>query len=284
MNALKTGLLMLAIFAILLFVGAQFGPRGLTAAFIIALAMNGFSYWFSDKIILAMYRAREVGPKDEPRLHRIVRDLAQRAKLPMPRVCVIENPSPNAFATGRNPAHAAVAVTSGIMRLLNDDELAGVIGHELAHVGNRDILIQTVVATVAGAIMFLAYMMRWGAVFGGFGGRDSRRGNPLALLALSIFAPLAAMIVQMMISRTREYAADRDGARIAGDPLQLAGALRKLEQGAQRAPMEAGPATAHLFIVHPFNGRGIRNLFSTHPPIEERIARLEKMARFGGPR
>jgi heat shock protein HtpX len=282
MNTLKTGLLMTAIFAILLLVGAQFGPGGIGIAFLVALTINGISYWYSDKIILTMYGAKEVGPNDAPRLYRIVKELTERAKLPMPRVCVMDNDSPNAFATGRNPDHAAVAATTGVLRLLNDEELAGVIGHELAHVGNRDILIQTIVASVAGAIMMLAYLLRYTAIFAGHGGRGSRRGNPLGLLALSILAPFAAVVVQMMISRTREYSADRDGARIAGDPLQLANALRKLKFGTERIPMEAGPATSHLFIVHPFSARGIARLFSTHPAIEDRIARLEEMARSGG--
>ncbi len=282
MNAFKTGILMLAIFALFLFIGAQFGPRGMTVAFIFALAMNGISYWYSDKIILAIYRAREVGPETEPRLHSIVKGLVARTNLPMPRVYVIPSQSPNAFATGRNPQHAAVAVTTGIMTLLDDEELAGVIGHELAHVGNRDILIQTVVATMAGAIMLLASLMRWGAIFGGFGGRDSRRGNPLALLVVAILAPIAALFIQMWISRTREYSADRDGARIAGNPLWLANALRKLKYGTERAPMPAGTATAHLFIVNPFSGRSLMHAFSTHPSVEDRVARLEEMARSHG--
>lgn len=282
MNALKTGLLMTAIFAIFLLVGAQFGKEGIVIAFIAALAMNGISYWFSDKIILTMYRAKEVGPQDAPRLYGIVKALAEKAGMPMPKVCVMESESPNAFATGRNPSHAAVAATTGILRILNDKELAGVLAHELAHVSNRDILIQTVASTVAGAIMMLAYMLRWAAIFGGGGGgRDGRRNNALGLLAISILAPIATMIIQMMISRTREYAADREGAGIAGDPLWLASALRKLKLGTAQIPMNAGPATSHLFIVHPFSARGLANLFSTHPPIDDRIKRLEEMAQEG---
>jgi len=250
-------------------------------ALVAALLMNGVSYWFSDKIILAVYGAHEVSREDAPRLYAIVERLAERAQLPMPKVCIMENDSPNAFATGRNPQHAAVAVTTGILRLLDEEELAGVIGHELAHVKNRDILTGTVVATIAGAITFIAYMAPY---FMG-GGRDGgRRNNPLSALLLMILAPIVATLIQFAISRTREYSADRGGADISGNPRSLAGALRKLTLGTQHAPMDAGPATAHMFIVNPFSGRGMLSIFSTHPPVEQRIDRLQKMAEQSGAR
>ena len=276
MSAFKTGLLMVAIFGLFLLIGSFFGPRGMTIALVLALALNLGAYWFSDRIVLAMYRAKEVSPADAPRLHAAVEELTERAGMPKPKVYIIPNPAPNAFATGRNPQNAAVAVTTGVLDLLNDRELRGVIGHELAHVRNRDILLQTVVAAIAGAITFLAFMLRWGLLFGR--GRDDDDRNPLALLLLAILAPIAAMLIQMWISRTREYAADAVGARIAGDPRGLAGALRKLETAAHRRPVRANPATAHMFIVAPFTGRSLAALFSTHPPMEERIARLERMA------
>ena len=280
MNALKTGLLMMAIFGLFLLVGAQFGPGGLTIAIIMALAMNGIAYWFSDKIVLAMNRAKEIPPEAAPRLHRMVEELAERAHIPKPRVYVVENPSPNAFATGRNPQHAAVAVTTGIMRLLTDEELEAVLAHELGHVGNRDILIQSIVATVAAAISSLAMMARWGMILGGHGGRDrDRGGNVIVLLAMAILAPIAAMVIQMWISRTREYAADRTGGNLCGNPLNLASALRKLQSGTQRVPLDAAPATAHMYIVNPLSGRSLMSLFSTHPAVEERIARLTEQAR-----
>jgi heat shock protein HtpX len=278
MSAVKTGILMFAIFALLLFVGSFFGEGGLITAFVIALAMNGFAYWFSDKVILYMYHATEVTPEEQPRLHELVHTLAGRAGLPMPKVYIMENPSPNAFATGRSPKHAAVAVTTGILQLLPEDQLAGVIAHELSHVEHRDILISTVAATVAGTISFLAMLARFSLIFGGGDDRRGRSGNPIALLIIAIIAPLAAMFIQLWISRTREYAADARGAQIAQNPLLLAGALKRLEHGVERAPLDAGPATAHLFIVAPFSAKTMLSWMSTHPPIEERVARLEKMA------
>lgn len=249
-------------------------------ALIFAGIMNFISYYFSDRIVLMMYRAQEVGPGDAPRLYRSVERLAMRAGLPMPKVYIIEDDSPNAFATGRNPEHAAVAATTGILNLLDDRELEGVIGHELAHVRHRDILIGSIAATIAGAITWLASMAQWGAIFGGFGGRDDeeRGGNVIGLLLMAILAPIAAVLIQMAISRSREYAADRGGAEISGNPLSLANALGKLHAMADRIPMEAAtPATAHMFIVNPLSGRSFAGLFSTHPPVEERIARLETM-------
>ena len=275
MSTFKTGLLMVFIFGLFLVIGSLFGVRGMTIALVLALVLNVGAYWFSDRIVLAMYRAQEVSPAEAPRLHAAVAELAETARIPKPKVYVIPNPAPNAFATGRNPEHAAVAVTTGIMDLLNDRELRGVIGHELAHVRNRDILLQTVVAAIAGAITFLALMLRWRFIFGG---GDDDDGNPLALLLIAILAPIAAALIQMWISRTREYAADARGARIAGDPRALANALRKLETASQSRPVKANPATAHMFIVAPFTGRSLAALFSTHPPVEERVARLERMA------
>jgi heat shock protein HtpX len=246
--------------------------------------MNFFSYWFSDKMVLRAYGAKELTQQDEPELYNIVRELATSAGIPMPRLYMVESDTPNAFATGRNPHHAAVAVTSGIMRICNREELKGVIGHELSHVINRDILTSTIAATLAGAIMMIATMARWGALFGGFGGRDGeeRGGGIIELLAMAILAPMAASLIQMAISRTREYQADASGARLTHHPLYLANALRKLEASNERMPMDAGPATAHLFIVNPLSAQGLTRLFSTHPPIEERIARLEEMATRAG--
>jgi heat shock protein HtpX len=282
MSALKTGILMFAIFAVLLLVGAYFGgQQGLIIAFAIALAINGFAYWFSDKMILAMYHAQEVTAEQTPRLHAIVRTLAERANLPMPKVYVIESLNPNAFATGRNPQHAAVAVTTGILKLLSEDELSGVIAHELSPVEHRDILIASVAATIAGTISFLATLARWSLYFGG-GGRGRDRGNPIALLVISIVAPLVALFIQLWISRTREYAADARGAQLAENPLLLARALQRLEHGVELHPAEVSPATAHLFIVSPFSGKAALSWFSTHPPIEDRVARLEKMAEAQG--
>lgn len=271
---MKTAFLLGTLSALLLLAGqAVGGQAGLLVAFAIAAAMNFGSYWFSDKIVLAMYRAREVGP-DHP-LSRIVARLAARAGLPMPKVYIIPTDTPNAFATGRNPKHAAVAATEGILALLTEDEIEGVMAHELAHVKNRDILISSVAATIAAAIMVLASIARWGAIFGlGGRGNDRNGGNALALLATALIAPIAAMIIQAAISRAREFAADRTGAEIAGRPHGLANALRKIEAAVRRKPLPANPATSHMFIVKPFSGGGILSLFSTHPPTEERIARL----------
>jgi heat shock protein HtpX len=273
-NSLKTVLLLGLLSGLLLAIGELLGgAQGLVTAFLFAMVMNFVSYWFSDKIVLKMYRAQEVGP--DHRLWIIVRRLATQAGLPMPKVYVIPEMSPNAFATGRNPKHAAVAATEGVLRLMSDHELEGVIAHELAHVKHRDILISSVAATVAAAIMMTARMAQFAAMFGGAGSRDDRQGsNPVALLATIIFAPLAAMLVQAAISRSREFAADAGGAKIAGNPYGLADALRKLESASKQVPMDANPATAHMFIVKPFSAGGLMNMFSTHPPTEQRIAAL----------
>ena len=281
MNQLKTFLLMALLTILFIWVGSLLGGReGATFALILAAAMNLGTYWFSDKIVLAMYRAREVTEAEAPGLYRIVRELATKASMPMPRVYVIESDSPNAFATGRNPQHAAVAVTTGIMRLLDEEELKGVIGHELSHIRHRDILIGTIAATIAGALSYLAMMARWSIFFGGFGGDDEEGGgNIFLMMILTTLAAFAAMLIQLAISRSREYYADEGGARLCGNPLYLARALGKLDMAARRIPLEANPATAHMFIVNPLRGGGIMTLFSTHPPIEERIRRLEEMAR-----
>jgi heat shock protein HtpX len=279
MNSVRTGFLMILLTVLLVLAGNILGGRqGLYIALIFALIMNLGSYWFSDKIVLKMYRAQEVNRAEAPVLYDIIESLSKAAGLSMPKVYIISQTSPNAFATGRNPKHAAVAVTSGILQILDRNELAGVLSHELAHVKHRDILISTIAAIMAGAITMLASMARWAALFGGFGG-DRRRGEGsfLPYLIMMILAPIAAMLIQMAISRSREYMADKDGAKISGHPLWLARALRKLQQGVRISPMEANPATAHMFIINPLRGGGIQSLFSTHPPIEERIARLEHM-------
>ncbi|MGB9773011.1 MAG: zinc metalloprotease HtpX [Bacteroidota bacterium] len=280
MNTLKTVFLMTLMMVLFLLVGQALGGRtGLAYALIFSLGMNFMMYWFSDKIVLMMYHAQQVSEQDAPRLFRIIRELTTSASLPMPKVYIIPSPTPNAFATGRNPEHAAVAVTEGILNILSDDELSGVLGHELAHVKHRDILTGTIVATMVGTITFLARMAGWSLFFFG-GSRDDRRdGGALGELFLIIVAPLAAMLLQLAISRSREFAADEGGARISGRPLSLASALRKLAAGAERIPMtNASPSSAHLFIVNPLRGSSIMKLFSTHPPIEERIARLEELA------
>ena len=272
-NSLKTVLLLGLLSGLLLALGEFLGgAQGLVTAFLFASVMNFVSYWWSDKIVLKMYRAQEVGP--EHRLSVIVRRLATQAGLPMPKVYVIPDPSPNAFATGRNPSHAAVAATEGVLRLMSDHELEGVIAHELSHVKHRDILISSVAATVAAAIMMVARMAQFAAFFGG-GSRNDREGsNPFALLATIIVAPIAAMLVQAAISRSREFDADAGGAKIAGNPYGLADALRKLESASKQIPLDANPATAHMFIIKPFSAGGLMSMFSTHPPTEERIARL----------
>mgnify|MGYP001132251149 FL=1 len=278
MNTLKTMVLLVTLTVLFIFIGALLGGRsGMTVALFIALAMNFFAYWFSDKIVLRMYGARQVSEAEAPELYSIVRTLSQKAGLPMPKVYIIDADQPNAFATGRNPKHGAVAVTTGIMRLLDRNELSGVIAHELAHIKNRDILVSTIAATIAGAISYLAQMAQWAMIFGGRRD-DEEGGNPIAALVMMIVAPIAAMLIQLAISRTREYGADAGGARIAGNPLYLANALKKLHYASQRIPLEANPATSHMFIVNPLSGGGFAKLFSTHPPIEERIARLEAMA------
>lgn len=281
MNTLKTAFLLTLLTLLLVFIGRLIGGNsGMIVALVFAAIMNLGAYWFSDKIVLAMYRAKPIKESDDPGLYNLIRRTATTANLPMPKVYIIPTQTPNAFATGRNPKHAAVAVTEGILRILDEDELEGVISHEMAHVRNRDILTGSIVATIAGAISMLAYMAQWGAILGGFGGRDNEnRGGGLGLLIMAIVAPLAALLIQMAISRSREYAADQAGAKISHKPLSLANALRKLEYASRRMPLEANPSTAHLFIVNPLSGKGMVNLFSTHPPIEERVARLESMAR-----
>lgn len=277
MNQLKTVILLAALSGLLVVLGGYLGGKnGATLALVIALAMNFGSYWFSDKIVLSMYHAQEVTEAEAPDLYNLIRELTRNAGLPMPKVYIIPDDSPNAFATGRNPEHAAVAVTEGILSILSRDELAGVIGHELGHVKNRDILIQTVAATIGAAITYLA---QFGFLFGGRSDDDRAGGGSfLGSLMMMILAPLAAAIIQMAISRSREYIADETGAKICGHPLWLASALGKLQKGVERVPMQAEQATAHMFIVSPFFGSGMSNLFSTHPPIENRIERLEKMA------
>ncbi len=281
MNTVKTIGLMVFMTLLLVFVGAAIGGRsGMIFAFAIATIMNFGSYWFSDKIVLRMYRAQPVSEAEAPELYAIVRTLVQKASMPMPKVYIIPEDTPNAFATGRNPEHAVVAVTQGIMRLLSREELSGVISHELAHIRHRDMLTGTIVATIAGAISMLAQMAQWAMLFGGSRRDDDEGGSPIAALVMMIVAPIAAMVVQMAISRTREYEADAGGAKIAGNPSGLANALLKLEKGNQVIPMaDAKPATAHMFIVNPLHGGGLLKLFSTHPPIAERVKRLNEMAR-----
>jgi heat shock protein HtpX len=280
-NTMKTTLLLGLMTVLIIFIGGAVGGQGgMIMAFFLAGIMNVGSYWFSDKIVLAMYRAKEIPPQEHPEIHQMIMELAQHAGIPKPKVYLIEDDSPNAFATGRNPEHAVVAVTSGILRILSRQELKGVLAHELAHVKNRDILVGSIAATMAGAIMILANMARFAAFFGG--SRDSEErgsgGGIIGLLVMTIVAPIAAMLIQMAISRSREYLADASGAQFSGSPMGLAGALEKLEIASKRIPMEdPKPATAHMFIVNPLSGRSLLNLFSTHPPIEERIARLRSM-------
>ena len=282
MNGIKTLVLLSALTALLVWAGnAMGGSNGAVMALFFAGFMNFFAYWYSDKVVLKMYKAREIGQEEDPQLYNMVKGLSMKAGLPMPKVYIIPQESANAFATGRNPSHAAVAVTSGMRKMLTDDELCGVIGHELAHVNNRDILVSTIAATIAGAISYLAWMAQWAAIFGGGRGSNREGGNIFGLLFMIIIAPLAAMIIQMTISRSREYGADRVGSEICGNPVFLANALRKLEAIAKRTPMKINEATtkatAHMFIVNPLKGGGLIKMFSTHPPIEERIKRLEAM-------
>jgi len=284
MNTLRTTILLALLTALLIWIGDMLGGRqGAIIALVLAGGMNFFSYWFSDKIVIKMYGGQEVTAQDDPELYGLVQDLAQRAGLPMPKVYVLPQDTPNAFATGRNAEHAAVAVTDGIRRILNKRELTGVLGHELTHVKNRDILVSTIAATLAGAISYLAQMAQWAMIFGGNRDRDEEGGgNIFGLIVMMIVAPIAAMLIQMAVSRSREYGADEGGAKITGDPLALASALKKLHMGAQNIPLETNNATAnataHMFIVNPLSGAGLASLFSTHPPMEERIARLEAMA------
>ncbi|HEV8309892.1 MAG TPA: zinc metalloprotease HtpX [Methylomirabilota bacterium] len=277
-NTLKTTLLLGLLTGLFLAIGGWLGGQsGMVFAFVLALVMNFASYWFSDKIVLAMYSAQPISEGDAPVVYRIVRNLATKAQIPMPRLYLLPSPTPNAFATGRSPQHAAVAVTEGILRIMDERELEGVLAHELSHVLNRDVLISTIAATLAGAVMMIANMARWAAFFGT--SRDSEEGgmNPIALVVTAIVAPIAALLIQMAVSRAREFQADASGARLTRQPEGLASALAKLEQASRIVPMDASPATAHLFIVNPLSGRSLLSLFSTHPPIEERIARLRAM-------
>ncbi len=281
MNATKTLLLMALMTALLVVIGNFLGGRsGMLIAFAFALVMNFGSYWFSDKVVLAMYHGRRLEQKDAPELYTLVEALAQKAGLPMPKLYLIPGEQPNAFATGRDPAHSAVAVTDGILRFMSRTELQGVLAHELSHVKHRDILIGTIAATMAGAISMIANMAHWAMIFGGRSS-DNERGNPIVALLMIIVAPIAAMLIQLAISRSREYLADEGSAQITGDPTALANALRKLSDASRQIPMQASPSTAHMFIVNPLSGKGFARLFSTHPPIEERIARLEAMV-YGG--
>jgi heat shock protein HtpX len=277
-NQIRTTILLGALTALIVLIGRLLGgQQGMIIAFIFAAGMNFFSYWFSDKIVLKMYRAQEVTPQQAPEIYDMVRELARRAQLPMPKVYVIPQEAPNAFATGRNPQHAVVAVTEGLVQLMSREEVMGVLAHEMAHVKNRDILIGSIAATMAGAIMILGTMARWAAIFGGGSSNDDEGGGGIiGLLVMAIIAPLAAMIIQMAISRSREYLADATGAAFAGHPEGLARALEKLGQYSKRLPMHANPSTAHMFIVNPLSGRSLMSLFSTHPPLEKRIERLRE--------
>ncbi len=282
MNMMKTVFLMTLMMVLLMLIGSLLGGKqGMMIAFVFSLMMNFASYWFSDKIVLTMYGAKEVNEAEAPRLYSLVARVSQEAQIPMPRVYVIPSETPNAFATGRNPEHAAVAATEGILSILSDDELEGVLAHEFAHIKHRDILTSTIVATMVGAITMIARLAGWSLMFGG-GNRDRRDSNGLAELALLIVAPFAAMLIQLAISRSREFAADEGGAHICGRPLSLANALQKLERKAELTPMEhASPASAHLFIVNPLRGDGLMKWFSTHPPMQERIERLQQIAMAG---
>jgi heat shock protein HtpX len=280
LNQLKTGMLLAGLTVLLVLIGRWLGGNtGMFIAFGVALVMNVGSYWFSDKIVLSMYRAQPITPEQAPELFRMVQRLSERAGLPMPALYVIPDPTPNAFATGRDPQHSAVAVNEGLLRILDEPEVEGVVAHELAHIKNRDTLISTIAATMAGAITMLAQMAQWAAFLGGGRGDDEEGGNPLGLLVLAIVAPFAAMILQLAISRSREYIADRTGAEFCGRPLALASALRKLETiAAAPHPGHANPATAHMFIINPFRAQALAGLFSTHPSTSDRVARLEAMA------
>jgi heat shock protein HtpX len=275
-NQIRTTILLAVLTALIIWVGQMLGGRqGMIIALFLAAGMNFFSYWYSDKIVLRMYKAQEITPQEGPEIYEIVQTLSQRAGLPMPKIYVIPQDTPNAFATGRNPEHAVVAVTQGLVQLMDKEEIAGVLAHELAHVKNRDILIGSIAATMAGAIMVLATMARWSVLFtGGRSDGEGRGQGALGLIIMSIIAPLAAMLIQMAISRSREYLADETGAAFARNREGLARALEKLGHYSNRIPMEANPSTAHMFIVNPLSGRGMMNFFSTHPPLQSRIARL----------
>ena len=279
-NQLKTTLLLGSLTGLIILIGRYFGgSSGMVIAFIFAVLMNFGSYWFSDKIVLKLYKSRQLSSQESPELYSLVSRLSQSASLPMPKIYLIPSESPNAFATGRNSKHAVIAVTQGILRLLNSSELEGVLAHEIAHIKDRDILISSIAATLAGVIMMIASMARWAAIFGGFGGSDDDDGGILGFVVLAFLAPLAALIIQLAISRSREYLADLTGARIAGNPLGLASALEKLDSASKKITIKANPATSHLFIVNPLSGKSLMSLFSTHPPTAERIARLSASIR-----
>ncbi len=274
-NQLKTTLLLGSLTGLIVLIGRYFGgSSGMVIAFVFAVLMNFGSYWFSDKIVLKLYKSRQLSSQESPELYSLVSRLSQSASLPMPKIYLIPSEATNAFATGRNSQHAVIAVTQGILRLLNSSELEGVLAHEIAHIKDRDILISSIAATLAGVIMMIASMARWAALFGGFGGSDDDDGGILGFVVLAFLAPLAALIIQLAISRSREYLADSTGARIAGNPLGLASALEKLDYASKKIPIKTNPATAHLFIVNPLSGKSLMSLFSTHPPTAERIARL----------
>jgi heat shock protein HtpX len=281
-NNFKIIVLLSTLTLLLIFIGRLIGgPSGMLVAFLLAVIINFVSYWFSNRIVLMMYGAKPVNEVDAPDLFRVIRSLTRKAGLPMPRVYIIPIMTPNAFATGRDPSHAAVAVTQGILKMMDESEIEGVLAHEMAHVRNSDILLATIVATIAGAISMIANMARWMAIFGGSSGRDSKNkgGNIISQLFLIIVAPIAALLIQLAISRSCEYRADEAGGRISHNPLALASALEKLHFEAKRLPMVANPATAHMFIVNPLTGGGILSLFSTHPPIEKRIERLKRLSK-----
>jgi len=274
-NTFKTIFLLGTLTGLLVVFGNYFGgTQGMMIAFLFALLMNFGAYWFSDKIVLRMYRARQVTEAEAPELVGLVRSLSQRARLPMPKVWIVPSPAPNAFATGRNPEHAAVAVTEGLLQIMNRDQLEGVLAHELGHITNRDTLISAVAATLAGVIMMLANMARWTAFFGGGRDDEDRGGGVVGLLVMAMLAPIAALLIQMAISRTREFVADATAAHVTKKPLALASALERLQMAAERIPLDANPATSHLFIVNPLSGRSLLRLFSTHPSVEERVKRL----------
>jgi len=279
MNNLKVFMLMTILMVLFMGVGYLVGGQtGMVFAFLLASGMNFFSYWFSDKMVLKMYKAREISEKDHPRLFRIVHGVATKAMMPMPKVYIVPRREPNAFATGRNAEHSAVAVTEGLLEILSDDELEGVIGHEFAHVQNNDMLVGTVAASLAGAIGILASVARWGAIFGGYGRGDDRQGGIFGLIVAAIVAPIVALLIQTAISRQREYKADAEGGRITGRYIALASALEKLHSSPMRMNLDAKPATAHMMIANPLSGKGFTSLFSTHPPVKERIERLHKLS------
>lgn len=278
-SQIKTVLLLALLTGLLMFLGGLMGGRaGLMLAFVLAMVMNVGSYWYSDKIVLSMYKARQLSRGDAPHVHAVVEELAANAGIPKPRIFLVPQAQPNAFATGRAPNNAVVAVTEGIVRILTPDELRGVLAHEIGHIANRDILIQTIAAVLGGAIVFIANMLQFTAIFG-IGSNDDEGANPLAALAMAILAPIAATLIQMAISRSREYMADEAGARFSGEPLSLASALAKLDTASRTVPLKGSPATENMFIISPFSGQRAANLFSTHPPIQERILRLQQMAR-----